>query len=302
MSDRKPTIGITWGDPAGIGPEVIQKALADPALPAQFAFEIVGREAAERWAQLPGESIGRSTDQSARVALDALNEAVASWKAGRFAAIVTGPVQKETIAKLQPGFIGQTEFFAAACGIAADDVVMTMADPKMTVALVTGHCSLKRALEQITPTRIARVAHELNRFLQLTTGRDRPRLALAGLNPHAGEHGMFGNEEVTLLKPVAEQLRAEGLDLSDPQPPDTVFYHALSGKFDGVVCLYHDQGLIPFKLVAFSSGVNVTLGLPLIRTSPDHGTALDIAGKGLADHRSMLAAIQLACRLAQDTV
>ena len=174
---------------------------------------------------------------------------------------------------------------------------MVLTDPKLTVGLVTAHCSLRQALDRITPERIAKTARALHTFL-VRIGIESPRLAMAGLNPHAGEHGLFGNEEQTIFTPAIETIRSEGINITGPYPPDTLFFQAVvNRKYDGVVCAYHDQGLIPFKLVAFETGVNVTLGLPLIRTSPDHGTALDLAGKSLADHRSMLAAIQLACRL-----
>jgi 4-hydroxythreonine-4-phosphate dehydrogenase len=175
---------------------------------------------------------------------------------------------------------------------------MVLTDPKLTVALATNHCSLGDALARLTPERIVYVAARTAEFLR-QRGVKKPRLALAGVNPHAGEHGLFGDEETRIIAPALAQLRADGLDVTGPLAPDTVFYHALAGRFDAVVCAYHDQGLIPFKLVAFHTGVNVTLGLPIIRTSPDHGTALDLAGRGVADHRSMLAAVKLACRLAQ---
>lgn len=294
----QPTIAITIGDLAGIGPEVIQKALADSALPHGFQFEIVGLEAAKSHLITPG----KSTHISARIAWEALNDAAAGWRAGRFAAIVTGPVQKETIFQIAPnppGFIGQTEFCAQACGLPDGDAIMVLTDPRLTVALVTAHCSLKQALGRITSQQIAKTARALHAFL-VRIGITVPRIALAGLNPHAGENGLFGDEEQRIFLPALELIRGEGITMTGPYPPDTLFYQTVvNRRFDGVVCAYHDQGLIPFKLVAFETGVNVTLGLPLIRTSPDHGTALDLAGKGVADHRSMLAAIQLACRLTQ---
>jgi 4-hydroxythreonine-4-phosphate dehydrogenase len=287
-SSRFPIIAITLGDPAGIGPEVIAKTLRDPRLPRGFRYEVLGRRGKIR--------PGKSTRASARIALAALEEASAGCLKKRFAAMVTGPVQKETVAQIQPGFVGQTEFLARRCGRPDDDAVMVLTDPKLTVALCTNHCSLRDALAKLTPERIVHVAHETAEFLR-RRGVPKPRLALAGVNPHAGENGLFGDEEARLLQPALAILRRAKVNVTGPFSPDTVFHHALHGRFDAVICAYHDQGLIPFKLVAFTTGVNVTLGLPVIRTSPDHGTALDLAGRGIADHRSMLAAVRLAARL-----
>jgi 4-hydroxythreonine-4-phosphate dehydrogenase len=283
-----PLIALTLGDPAGIGPEVVAKTLRDSHRPKGFRFEVLGR---------PGKTrSGTATPASARIALAALRQAAQGCRAGRFAAMVTGPVQKETIARIAPGFVGQTEFLARACGRPDDEAVMVLTDPKLTVALATNHCSLRDALARLTPDRLVYVATRTAEFLH-QRGVAKPRLALAGVNPHAGENGLFGDEEARLLVPALARLHATGLDVTGPHAPDTVFYHAAAGRYDAVICAYHDQGLIPFKLVAFQTGVNVTLGLPLIRTSPDHGTALDLAGRGVADHRSMLAAVKLACRL-----
>ncbi len=289
-SSPLPVIALTLGDPAGIGPEVIAKTLRDPRLPRGFRYQVLGRREKIR--------PGKSTRASARIALDALEAAVRGCCERRFAAMVTGPVQKETVAQIQPGFVGQTEFLARQCGLPDDAAVMVLTDPKLTVALCTNHCSLRDALRRLSPKRIVYVAERTQEFLR-QRGVARPRLALAGVNPHAGEHGLFGNEEARLLQPALDTLRRAGCDIAGPFSPDTVFHHAVSGDFDAVLCAYHDQGLIPFKLVAFHTGVNVTLGLPIIRTSPDHGTALDLAGRGRADHRSLLAAVNLAARLAK---
>ena len=289
---NRATIAITRGDAGGIGPEVVAKALADSGRPRDFSFEILGVETGR------GIKGGKATLASAQAALAALREGVQGCRGGRFAALVTGPVQKETLAQIDPGFVGQTEFLARQCGRPDGEAVMVLTDPKLTVALATNHCSLREALERLNPAQIVYVALRVEEFLK-KTGIARPRLALAGVNPHAGEHGLFGDEEARLLSPALATLRAGGMAVTGPHSPDTVFHHAVQGAFDAVICPYHDQGLIPFKLVAFHSGVNVTLGLPMIRTSPDHGTALGIAGKGVADHRSMLAAMRLACRLAR---
>ena len=286
------TIAITLGDPAGVGPEVIAKTMADRRLPTGFRFEVLGNPLGK---VIPP---GKSSRTSARLALEALESAIAGCRDDHYAAMVTGPVQKETITPLQPHFRGQTELLALRLGLPESTAVMTLTDPKLTVALCTHHCALRDALEQLTSARIVHVAQEVAAFLQLR-GTAKARLALAGVNPHAGENGLFGDEEKRILQPALIALRRAGLDITGPHSPDTVFYRAIQGAFDAVVCAYHDQALIPFKLVAFHTGVNITLGLPIIRTSPDHGTAMDIAGKGIADHRSMLSAVQLACRLAR---
>lgn len=289
MKKSAPLIAITLGDPAGIGPEVVAKALRHPRLPKGFCYEIIGVSTG------PGVRPGQATLASARSALRALDQAARGCREGRYAAMVTGPVQKETIARLRPGFVGQTEFLAETCG-QPDDAVMILTDPRLTVALCTHHCSLAQALRRLKPKRIVRTARELDAFLK-KIGIAQPRLALAAINPHAGENGLFGDEEERLQAPALKQLQGEGIAISGPHSADTLFYQATQGAYDGVVCAYHDQGLIPFKLVAFTTGVNFTAGLPLIRTSPDHGTALALAGRGVADAHSMLAAIRLACRL-----
>jgi 4-hydroxythreonine-4-phosphate dehydrogenase len=290
---RQPVIGITLGDPAGIGPEVIKKALRDPHLPRGFTYQIIGA---------PPKKIhlGHSTRVTAQLAMNALEKAFTHWQRGDFAAIVTGPVQKETLAEVGFRYPGQTEFFAARCKKKSSDAVMVLTDPKLTVALCTTHCSLRDALRSITPAKVKHVAEQTALFLR-KLGIPQPKIAVAGINPHAGEHGLFGGEEKRILRPAIAALQKKHLAVTGPYSPDTIFYTASQGKFDAVVCAYHDQGLIPFKLLAFTTGVNVTLGLPLIRTSPDHGTALEIAGKNRADHHSMLAAIQLACKLVKAT-
>jgi 4-hydroxythreonine-4-phosphate dehydrogenase len=286
------TIALTIGDPAGIGPEVIAKTLRDPRLARNFRFEVLGLEKSK---SIPP---GKSTRASARIALDALKEAASGCREGRFAAMVTGPVQKETIAQIEPGFVGQTEFLARQCGRPDDDAVMVLTDPKLTVALCTNHCALRDAITRLTPERIIQVAKTTRRFLQ-QRGLPEPRLGFAAINPHGGEGGLFGDEDQRIVAPALEALAEEHIHVH-AGPADTIFFHAVQRKaFDAVICAYHDQGLIPFKLVAFESGVNVTIGLPIIRTSPDHGTALEIAGRGIADHGSMLAAVRLACRLAK---
>ena len=287
-----PTIAITLGDPAGIGPEVVAKTLRDPRLRKEkrFRFEVLGQKSGK------GIQPGKLSRASALSALRALEEAAQGCLDGRFAAMVTGPVHKESLARISPDFIGQTEFLARACGLPDDAAVMCLTDPKLTVALCSNHCSLRDALKKLTAKRIVYVAKITREFLR-QRGLAKPRLAFAAINPHMGEGGLFGDEDQRIVVPACRKLRDEKIVLCH-LPADTIFYDAVQKKaFDAVVCAYHDQGLIPFKLVAFQTGVNVTLGLPIIRTSPDHGTALEIAGQGKADHRSMLAAVQLACRL-----
>lgn len=286
----RPVIGITIGEPAGIGPEIIARALRSPDLPKGFTFWVIG--------SAEGIKPGRLTEASARVALGALQEACDLWETGELAAIVTAPVQKENLASVGFRYPGQTEFFAAACGMKEDDAIMVMTDPRLTVGLASTHCSLQSAVAQLNTAKLVRVGRELDSFLK-AIGRRHPRLAMAGLNPHAGENGLFGSEEKRIMEPALRELWKAKINATGPHAPDTVFHRAVRDEFDAVICAYHDQGLIPFKLLAFATGVNVTLGLPLIRTSPDHGTALDLAGKNRADARSMIEAIRLACRLVQ---
>jgi 4-hydroxythreonine-4-phosphate dehydrogenase len=285
-----PLIAITLGDPAGIGPEIVEKTLRDSRLPRGFRFEVLG--------SARGVRPGKCTRRSAKIALDALRAAAQGCLEGRYAAMVTGPVNKEAIDAIAPGFVGQTEFLARACGRRDSDAVMTLTDPRLTVALCTAHCSLRDALKRLTSARIVYVTRTVHTFLR-ASGFAKPRLAIAGINPHAGENGLFGDEEKRLIAPAVNALTREKIAVT-VAPADTLFYRAAREKaFDAVICAYHDQGLIPFKLLAFDTGVNLTLGLPIIRTSPDHGTALELAGRGVARHESMLTAVRLACRLAR---
>jgi 4-hydroxythreonine-4-phosphate dehydrogenase len=285
-----PVIAITLGDPAGIGPEVIAKTLRDPRLPKGFRFVVLGKKSGR------GIHPGILSPTTARAAVQALEQAAQGCLDGRYAAMVTGPVHKSAIARLPYDFVGQTEFLARACGLPDEAAVMVLTDPKLTVALCSSHCSLRDAIERLTPERMVFVAKTVREFL-LQRGVKKPRLAMAGINPHMGENGLFGDEDQRIVLPACKILREEKIIVCH-LPADAVFYFAVQKKsFDAVICAYHDQGLIPFKQVAFETGVNITLGLPLIRTSPDHGTALEIAGQNKADHRSMLAAVRLACRL-----
>ena len=289
MSSR-PRIAVTLGDPAGVGPEITETALASTDLPKDFEFEILGRFAA---------SPGQPTPDGARAALDALEAAAQGTLSGRYAAVVTGPIHKARMREVGFHFPGQTEFFAHRWHCRNHAMLLT--GGRLSVALVTAHLPLAQVPHQISAPEIVRVGSLLADFLR-RRGIAHPRIAVAGLNPHAGEEGLLGSEERDLITPAIGQLsqRRADCEITGPCSPDTVFHQAVHGRFDGVLCMYHDQGLIPLKLHAFDTGVNVTLGLPFPRTSPDHGTAFDIAGKNIANPASMLAALQLAAALAKN--
>jgi 4-hydroxythreonine-4-phosphate dehydrogenase len=285
-------VGITLGDPAGIGPEIIRAALASGKLPAA-EYRLLGEE--------NGHSLGKSTLESARAAWAALEEAAALALAGEIDAVVTGPIHKARMYEVGFQFPGQTEFFAARCGV--ENFAMLLTGGRLTVALVTTHIPLAAVAKDLLSAEIVRVGMLLENFLACR-GAQR-RIAVAGLNPHAGESGACGREEIEIIAPAIAQLNHSSRVtshlsplFSGPLSPDTVFHRAVAGEFDAVLCMYHDQGLIPLKLHAFHEGVNVTLGLPFPRTSPDHGTAFEIAGQGTARAESMIAAIRLAVELA----
>lgn len=282
-------IGITLGDPAGVGPEVVRAALASRRLPAEAEFRIIGDQS--------GSQPGKPSVATAQAAFAALEEAVDLAKRGEIEAIVTGPIHKARMYEVGFNFPGQTEFFASRCGVA--DFAMLLTGGALTVALVTTHIPLSAVASSLRRTEIVRVGCLLDNFL-CQRGHAPARIAVAGLNPHAGESGAIGREEIEVILPAVETLRTtrQPTLFSGPLSPDTLFHHAAAGDWDGVLCMYHDQGLIPLKLHAFHEGVNVTLGLPFPRTSPDHGTAFEIAGRGLARPESMIAAINLAAELA----
>lgn len=283
-----PRILITLGDPAGIGPEVIDLALASAKIPAGLEIEVIG----DRAAGTPGKPDTRS----AAAALAALEESVRRLKDGTADAVVTGPVSKEGLQALGFPFPGQTEYFADAFGVA--DYGMLLTGPTLSVGLATIHEPLAAVAGLLTEERIVRIGNLTAGFLK-RRGIATPRIAVAGLNPHAGEGGAFGDEEIRIIGPAIAALNRGGLGLfTGPAVPDAIFRDAARGLYDAVVAMYHDQGLIPLKLLDFDTAVNVTLGLPKPRTSPDHGTAFSIAGKNQADPSSMLAAIRLACELA----
>ncbi len=279
---------ITLGDPAGVGPEVIDLALASGKIPAGHDIQVIG----DRSAGIPGKPAARS----AAAAMAALDEAVRRLKNGSADAVVTGPVSKEGLQALGFPFPGQTEFFAHAFGL--EEFGMLLTGDTLTVGLATIHEPLAKVPELLTEERIVRIGLLTAGFLK-RRGISSPRIAVAGLNPHAGESGAFGDEEIRIITPAIGALNASGQGaFTGPAVPDAIFRDAARGHFDAVLAMYHDQGLIPLKLLDFDTAVNVTLGLPKPRTSPDHGTAFSIAGKNLADPSSMIAAIRLACELA----
>ena len=292
MSTTKPRIGITLGDCAGIGPEIVDSALKSDRLPKSAEYKIIGK--------YPDCTPGHPTAETARAAAAALEEAVTLARRGELDAIVTGPVHKARMYNVGFKFPGQTEFFAERCGV--KNFAMCLTGGKITVALVTTHIALSEVPRALKQSEIVRVGLLLSDFLR-SRSKGSPRIAVAGLNPHAGESGKLGREEIEIIAPAVEELNRSPITdyrslFSGPHSPDTVFHRAIEGEFDAVLCMYHDQGLIPLKLHAFHEGVNVTLGLPFARTSPDHGTAFDIAGKGIARPDSMIAAINLAAELA----
>jgi len=302
-STTKPRIGITLGDCAGIGPEIVELALKSGRVPDSTEYVVLGRQ--------PNCKPGVPTSETACAAAAALEEAVTLARRGELEAIVTGPVHKARMYEVGFRFPGQTEFFAERCGV--KNFAMCLTGGKLTVALVTAHIPLRKVPRALKQSEIVRVGLLLAKFLSRRSSAkaDRaspaipaPRIAVAGLNPHAGESGNLGREEIETIAPAIEDLnstlvtRHSSLVFIGPVSPDTVFHRAIEGEFDAVLCMYHDQGLIPLKLHAFHSGVNVTLGLPFPRTSPDHGTAFEIAGKGIARPDSMIAAINLAVELA----
>jgi 4-hydroxythreonine-4-phosphate dehydrogenase len=281
-----PVIGITAGDPAGVGPELIAAAL-EHCLEG-VALEVIGDASAL--------NPGRPSREGSLRALDALEAAARRAMSGELAAVVTGPVSKKNLHEVGFTFPGQTEFFAARAGV--ENFAMLLTGGPLTVALVTAHVPLREVAPMITTGEIVRVGNLLAAFLR-RGGIAAPRVAVAGLNPHAGEQGDLGDEEERLIAPAIPLLAAAnpGVSFAGPFSPDTVFWRASQGEFDAVLCMYHDQGLIPLKLLGFHDGVNVTLGLPFVRTSPDHGTAYEIAGTGKARPDSYLSALRLAAEL-----
>lgn len=318
----KAPIAISMGDPAGIGPEIIGKAWKareDADLAPFFAIgdaraiqavwngpvirigEPSQATAAFREA-LPILSIedagdivpGAPDTDGARCALHSLELACGLARSAAASAIVTGPVSKAQLYSI--GFLdpGQTEFIAERCGIAPENTVMMLAGPSLRVVPITTHVPLADVSGQLSIELIAAKGRVTARGLSRNFGIDNPRLAFAGFNPHAGEQGAMGREEIDLIAPAIAELCGEGIDASGPFPADTMFHARARTRYDAVLCCYHDQALIPLKTLHFDDGVNITLGLPIVRTSPDHGTAFDIAGHDIAEPGAMIAAIRMA--------
>ncbi|HEY3885475.1 MAG TPA: 4-hydroxythreonine-4-phosphate dehydrogenase PdxA [Vicinamibacterales bacterium] len=296
MPSIKPAIGITVGDPAGIGPEIARKAAEDPRVLEICTPVLYGPHGADQLASFPP---GQLSAAAGRAAYEAIVQSVTAATRGSIDAIATAPVNKEALALAGLPWKGHTDLLAHLTG--APRVAMMFDSDPLRVVLATVHVPLAQVPSLLTRELvdgvIALAARELPRF-----GVARPRVAIAGLNPHAGEHGVIGREDEAILRPAAAAARAAGIDASGPWPADTVFHRAAKGEFDVVIACYHDQGLIPVKLLAFGRAVNVTLGLPIVRTSVDHGTAFDIAGRGVADHSSLVEAVRLAARLCRTHV
>jgi 4-hydroxythreonine-4-phosphate dehydrogenase len=312
----KPAIAITMGDPAGIGPEVIIKALQDPSLRSICRPTVIGDL---RTLELTASSLGSSLDTSSFEILDLQNvslntrpgietadtgrasaeyieTAVKLWRDKRFDAVVTAPISKKSLSLAGYKFPGHTEFLAELTG--SRQFAMSFFAEKLRVVLVSTHVSLRNAIELVKKDALVDLVRFSHRELSALLGRN-VTLAMTGLNPHASEGGMFGTEEQNEIIPAVETCRREfKIDISGPFSPDTIFLRGFKGEFDGVIACYHDQATIAVKSLSFGSSVNVTLGLPLIRTSVDHGTAFDIAGRGIADESSLKAAIRLAAELA----
>jgi 4-hydroxythreonine-4-phosphate dehydrogenase len=329
MSDVvRPVLAMTMGDPAGIGPEIVLKALAHADVFARCRPLVIGdRRILERAAGWLGQipqydvvtepalgtyqpgrvtlldmenappdriPVGEESAAAGAAAVDYVFRACDLAMAGAVDAVVTAPLNKAAMHLAGYEYAGHTELLTERTG--AERVSMLLIGPNLRIVHVSTHVALEEAIARVTPRRVEdviQIAHDACRSL----GIARPRIAVAGLNPHASEGGIFGNEETERIAPAIYAARARGLDVSDPQPPDTVFLRATKGAYDVVVAQYHDQGHIPMKLLAFDSGVNVSYGLPIIRTSVDHGTAFDIAGKGIAAESSLLAAIDVALQM-----
>lgn len=292
----RPVVGITVGDPAGIGPEIIDKALRSRRLKdCGVDWHIIG--------ELTPMHTGKLSKASAQIAYSSLLESATLLRSGAIQGVVNAPVHKANLTKVGFKFPGQTEFYANAFGKKPGEVTMMLYGPKFSVSLVTTHCSLNKVPKLLsqqgiidTTVRTAEV------FLQ--KGVKSPKIAICGLNPHAGESGLFGKEEIEIIEPAIKSLKRKRslmkqVTINGPHPPDAVFRSAYQGEYHAVICMYHDQGLIPFKMISFDDGVNITLGLPIWRAAPDHGTACDIAGTGKASPASLISALRQVASLVQ---
>jgi len=333
MTDARPRLAITLGDVAGIGPEIVVRALAQPDVLTWCRPVVVGHpELLRRTARSLGVSFNTAEQDTAgdvgiacwnpggdevldivpgqiqaaagRAAYESLVAATRAALAGDVDAIVTAPLHKEALHAAGLPFPGHTEILAAECGV--DEVAMMLYLPPgdvvrgpqgLGVAHATLHTSIRSVPGLLSEARIADTIRLLDRFLRDLGGE--PRIGVCALNPHAGEHGLFGDEETTIIAPAVERCRGEGINATGPIAADALLRRAVAGEFDGVVAMYHDQGHIALKLIGFDRAVNVTLGLPIVRTSPSHGTAFDIVGQGQANPEGLLAAMRVACQLAR---
>ncbi|MGY6768337.1 4-hydroxythreonine-4-phosphate dehydrogenase PdxA [Komagataeibacter sp. NFXK3] len=324
MPEATPPLALTMGDPAGIGPEITAGAWrAMRAGPTAFAVigdaGLIGRHGVKvREIGSIGEAAGVFADavpvlpvtlaapvvagepdsRNAGAITTSIARAVELARHGHAAGVVTNPISKIVLKKAGFAYPGHTEYLAALCNVPGREVMM-LACPKLRVVPVTIHVSLRRALDELTTEGIIAATRTTHAALMRDFGIARPRIAMAGLNPHAGEGGTMGTEEQTIIIPAIEALRAHGMDVSGPWPPDTMFTPPARARYDVAMCMYHDQALIPLKTIDMTQGVNTTLGLPIIRTSPDHGTAFDIAGHGTADPSSLVAALRMAMQMAE---
>jgi 4-hydroxythreonine-4-phosphate dehydrogenase len=288
----RPRLVVTSGDPGGIGPELVRRVLAEPGIRRLAEFTVTGQADGDGTAAVPA---GRASAAGGRAAAAAVRSAVELLAAGSADALVTAPVSKEALQLAGYPWPGQTEMLASLCG-ASDLRVLLMAGP-LRVVHVSAHRSLRRAVEAVTVVSVRRTIELADGFGRRLLGRP-PRIAVAGLNPHAGEGGLLGDEDERFIRPAVEEQRALGVDVAGPMSADTLFPRAAAGGADLVVAMYHDQGHIPVKLLGRGEGVAVTLGLPFLRMSPDHGAAFDIAGRGVARLGSMTAAIRAAAAAA----
>jgi 4-hydroxythreonine-4-phosphate dehydrogenase len=281
-------LAITLGDPAGIGAEIVAKALDGMDVPVKLFGAVDGPI---RYGEISAEY--------GRVALKAIEDALGAIESGECSALVNAPIHKQSIALAGSPYPGHTDLLAARAGLSryGHDYAMAFDSPRLRTVLLSVHVPLRDAIVSIDAETIAALARLTTRHHVRLYGVE-PRIAVAGVNPHAGEGGRFGREEESIARGV-ELARRSGLDVTGPHPPDTVFLAATQGKYDVVMAMYHDQGLIPVKTLAFQESVNVTIGLPYLRVSVDHGTAFDIAGKGIADPRPMRYAIEWAARHAE---
>ena len=323
-------LAVSLGDPAGVGPELICEAWArreHERLPPFFVcggFGVLQSAAAIRGLEIPIQKIGDTTDavacftralpvlgdddcpyspgtperEGAILALNSLRQATAFAVGERASGVMTAPVAKAALAAVGFDFPGQTEFLADACGLSADHAVMMLAGPQLRAVPVTVHCPLAEVPGRLTIELICDTARTVADALRIDFGIERPRLAIAALNPHAGEGGRMGTEDGDIIAPAVQILKISGINATGPHPADTMFAPRSRATYDAAIAMYHDQALVPLKALDFDDGVNVTLGLVIVRTSPDHGTAFDIAGQGIAVAGAMIAALRMAGEIA----